>query len=164
MKRSTLSTTRQYPLVVGRHHDWNGPDAERALRNDLREAAVAWYTEQDGASAELAVRAAQLLVTGQLGDRLGVNVIALDREHLAHYLRAATIEATPADQQHRWRANEDADIAPNTLRDRCLTCNVLRYDALEHSLSVGPQRRQRAAYSNARAAGPCPGPRTEATS
>ena len=69
---------------------------------------------------------------------------------------------TPEQSYHRWRANEDPDIAPNTLRDRCLTCNVLRYDALEHSLSVGPQRRQRAADSNARAAGSCPGPTTEA--
>jgi hypothetical protein len=60
---------------------------------------------------------------------------------------------------HRWRANEDADIAPNTLRDRCLDCGVLRYDALEFSRAVGDARRERAAASNDRAASPCPGRR-----
>lgn len=60
--------------------------------------------------------------------------------------------------QHRWAANEDADLLPFGLRDRCLVCRVRRYDRLVELSSLPEERRKRAEATNAAAAGPCPGP------
>lgn len=59
---------------------------------------------------------------------------------------AMTTDKTP-EPYHRWAANEDWDVKAFSLKDKCLSCGVARYNPGPHSTSD---------TSNGVAAGPCP--------
>jgi hypothetical protein len=83
----------RWPVVVGRH--WMpAVSAERSLRADLRAAVITYLTEVAEEPAEVAVRAAELCVADQIGDRLGVMRIMLTADQLTHYATRATEETS----------------------------------------------------------------------